>query len=90
MAGRSEFRLNSPAFLVMLSEYEVFSHGGSLSFKRTTPHTTKCRVKRHLTATTSWQHDLSTENKISMRFKSRVTRVISKELNFKSIDQVKL
>jgi hypothetical protein len=39
MAGRSGFRLKGLAFLVMLSEYEVFSHGGSLSFKRTTPPT---------------------------------------------------
>jgi len=27
-----EFGLSERAFLVMLSEYEVFSHGGSLSF----------------------------------------------------------
>ena len=54
------------------------------------PHTTNCRVKRHWMTTRSRQHDLSTENKIRMRFKSRVTRVITKELNFKSIDQVKL
>ena len=37
MAGRSEFGLKGQALSVMLSELQIFSHGGSLSFKRTTP-----------------------------------------------------
>jgi hypothetical protein len=63
MAGRSEFGLSEQASLVMLSEYEVFSHGLSLSFKRTSPHITNCRVKRHLITTSSRQHGSPAETK---------------------------
>ena len=63
MAGRTEFGVNALASLVMLSEYEVFSHGLSLSFKRTSPHITNCRVTRHLPATSIHEHGSPAEAK---------------------------
>jgi hypothetical protein len=39
IAGVFDFLLRGQALLVMLSEYEVFSHDSRLSFKRTTPPT---------------------------------------------------